>query len=43
MEKSKFRVLIKDYILRGKTLSETKVKLNKYYSDFAPSYGMIQK
>ena len=24
-------------------LSETKAELNEYYSDFAPSYGMVQK
>ena len=29
--------------MREKTLSETKAKLDKYYSDFVPSYGMIQK
>ena len=43
MEKSEFRMLIKHYFMRGKTLSETKAKLDEYYSDFAPSYGMIQK
>ena len=43
MEKSEFRTLIKHYFLFGKTLSETKAKLNKYYSDSAPSYGMVQK
>ena len=43
MEKSEFHVLIKHYFLRGKTLSETKAKLDKYYSDSAPLYGMVQK
>ena len=43
MEKSVFRVLIKHYFLRGKTLSETKAKFDKYYSDSTPSYGMVQK
>ena len=43
MEKSEFRMLIKHYFLRGKTLSETKAKLDKYYSDSAPSYGIVQK
>ena len=43
MEESEFRVLIKHYFLRGKTLPETKAKLDKYYSDFAPSYEMFQK
>ena len=31
------------YFLRGKTLSGTKAKLDKYYSGFALSYGMVQK
>ena len=35
--------MIKHYFLRGKTLSETKPKLDKYYSDFAPLYRMVQK
>ena len=43
METSEFRVLIEHYFLRGKTLSDTKPKLDKYYSDSAPSYGMVQK
>ena len=43
MEKSYFCVLIKQYFLRGKTLSETKAMLDKYYSDSAPLYGMVQK
>ena len=43
MKKSEFRVLIKYYFLRGKTLLETKAKLDKYYSDSAPSYGVVQK
>ena len=43
MSKREFRVLIKHYFLRGKTLSETKAKLNKYYLDSAPSYGIVQK
>ena len=43
MEKSEFRVLIKHYFLRGKTISETKSKLDKYYSGSAPSFGMVQK
>ena len=38
-----FSVLIKHHFLRGKTLSETKAKLDKYYSDSAPLYGMVQK
>ena len=43
MEKSEFRVVIKHYFLRGKSLSEIKAKLDKYYSDFAPSYELVQK
>ena len=43
MEKSQFRMLIKHYFLHEKTLSETKAKLDKYYSDSAASYGMVQK
>ncbi|XP_033213329.1 protein GVQW3-like [Belonocnema kinseyi] len=43
MEKSEFRVLIKHYNLRKKTISETKAKLNKYYPDSAPSIGTIHK
>ena len=36
-------MLIKHYLLRGKTLSESKGKLDKYYSDSALSYGIVQK
>ena len=43
MEKSEFRVLIKHYFLRKKTISETKKKLDKYYPDSAPLIGMIHK
>ena len=43
LEKSEFRVLIKHYFFRGKTLSETKAKLDKYYFDSALSYGIVQK
>ena len=43
MEKGEFRVLIKHYFLHGITLSETKAKLDKYYSHSASSYGMVQK
>ena len=43
MEKSEFRVLNEHYFLRAKTLSESKTKLDKYYSDSAPSYVMVQK
>jgi histone-lysine N-methyltransferase SETMAR len=43
MEKKEFRVLIKHYYLRGKTISETKEKLKKYYCESAPSHGMIHK
>ena len=30
-------------LLRRKTLSETKAKHDKYYTDFAPTYGMVRK
>ena len=33
-------MLIKDYFLRGKTISENKAELDKYYSDSGPSYGI---
>ena len=36
-------MLIEYYFLSGITLSEAKAKLDKYYSDSAPSYGMVQK
>ena len=41
MKKSEIHLLIKHYFLRGKPLSETKAKLDKYYSDSVPSYGMV--
>ena len=43
MEKSEFRVMINHYFLREKISSETKAKLDKYYSDCLPSYGVVQK
>lgn len=43
MEKSEFRVLIKHYFLRKKTITQTEVALKKYYPDSCPSHGMIQK
>lgn len=43
MEKSDFRVLIKHYFLRKKTITETKQRLIKYYGDSAPSIKMIYK
>ena len=43
MEKCGFRILIKHHFLRGKTLLEIKAKLDKYCSDSAPLYGIIQK
>ena len=36
-------MLIKHYFLRGEILSETKARLDEYYSDSAPSYGMARK
>ena len=43
MEKSEFRVLIKHYFLRKKTVLETKERLDKYYGDSAPSISMVKK
>ena len=43
MEKSKFRVLIKHYFLRGKLIKEVEEKLARYYKDSAPSHGMVHK
>lgn len=43
MEKTEFRVLIKHYYLRGKTISETKARLDKYYLESSPSIDMIHK
>ena len=43
MGKSEFHLLIKHYVLYGKSLSETKAKLDKYYLGSVPSYGMVQK
>ncbi|KAL0821004.1 hypothetical protein ABMA28_005653 [Loxostege sticticalis] len=43
MEKTEFRVLIKQYFLRGKTIKQTEEKLKKYYGDAAPSHGMVHK
>ena len=36
-------MLIEHYFLRRKTSSETKAKLDKYYSDSVPSYEMVHK
>ena len=36
-------MLTKHYFLCDKTLSETRAKLDKYYSDSALSYKMVQK
>jgi len=43
MEKSEFRVLIKHYYLRKKTITQTKKKLDKYYGDSASSIAMVKK
>ena len=43
MEKSEFRVLIKHYFLRGKSIKETEEKLVKYYKESAPSHCMVHK
>ena len=43
MGKSEFRVLIKHYFLRGKSIKETEEKLAKYYKESAPSHGTVHK
>ena len=43
MEKRKFRVLIKHYFLRRKSIKKTEEKLAKYYKEFSPSHGMDHK
>ena len=43
MEKSEFRVLIKHYFLRGKSIKETEEKFGKYYKESNPSHGMVHK
>ena len=43
MEKSGFRVLIKHYFLRGKSIKETEEKLAEYYKESDPSHGMVHK
>lgn len=43
MEKSEFRVLIKHYFLRNKTIKQTEDKLQKYYGESAPSHFTVHK
>lgn len=43
MEKTEFSVLIKHYFLRGKTITQTKASLDKYYGDSSPSVGTIHR
>ena len=43
MENSEFRVLNKHCFLRRKTSLEIKAELDRYYSDSATSYEMVQK
>uniref|UniRef100_A0A182NVK1 HTH_48 domain-containing protein n=1 Tax=Anopheles dirus TaxID=7168 RepID=A0A182NVK1_9DIPT len=43
MGKEDFRVLIKHYFLRQKTISQTRRSLMKYYGNTAPSLAMIHK
>ena len=43
MEKSDFRLLIKHYFLRGKSIKETEEKFARYYKEFAPSHGMVHR
>uniref|UniRef100_T1HQR4 HTH_48 domain-containing protein n=1 Tax=Rhodnius prolixus TaxID=13249 RepID=T1HQR4_RHOPR len=43
MDEKEFRVLIKHYFMKGKTPQETKEKLDKHYSDSAPSIRTVYK
>ena len=43
MEKSEYRVLIKHYFLRKKTITETKERLDNYHGNSAPSISMVKK
>ena len=43
MERSEFRVLIKHYFLRGKSIKEIEEKLARYYKESTPSHGMVHK
>lgn len=43
MVKTKSVILIKRYFLRCKTIKEIENKLEKYYVESAPSYGMAHK
>ena len=43
MEKSEFRVLIKHYFLRGKSINETEEKFEKYYKESASSHVVVHK
>ena len=43
MEKSEFRVFIKHYFLRGKSIKETEEKLARYYKKSASLHGMVHK
>lgn len=42
MENEEFRVLIKHYYLRKKTIAETEAALLKHYPESAPSHKMVQ-
>ena len=41
--KSEFRMLIKHYFLRGKSIKETEEQLAKYCKESTPSHSMIHK
>ena len=43
MDKKEFRVLIKHCFLAKKNTVETKVWLDKHYSDFAPAKSTVEK
>jgi hypothetical protein len=43
MDKGEFRVLIKNYFMKGKSPQETKEKLDKHYGKSAPSIRMVYR
>ena len=43
MDKKEFRVLIKHYLIKGKSPQETKEKLDKHYGESAPPIRTVYK
>jgi hypothetical protein len=43
MDKGEYRVLIKNYFMKGKSPQETKEKLDKHYGKSVPSIRMVCK